>query len=91
MRGIVPIEAGSRLGLLEADVLRWFAAGHGVEGFKPVSFDLVHVKMRLAVVAGEEANELDQDTPATTLLRRPNTFLVDFRRGYTSQTILSKC
>jgi hypothetical protein len=44
MRGIVPIEAGSRLGLLEADVLRWFAAGHGVEGFKPVSFDLVHVK-----------------------------------------------
>jgi hypothetical protein len=76
MRGIVPIEVDPRWSFLEADVLRLFDAGYGVECFKPISFDLAHVKMGLAVVAGEEANELDRHVCPILPLRIPKPLTV---------------
>src|SRR4051794_12587709 len=73
MRGIVPVEAGSRLGLLEVNALRRLHTGHGVESFEMVPLDSTHHKMRLAILACEEANELDRHTYLSPSFRKyPN-------------------
>jgi hypothetical protein len=67
MRGIVPVEAGSRGGLFKEDGLGLFSLREGVEGFRLFPFDLAHREMRLVVISGEEANEPERHARLTLL------------------------
>src|SRR5215217_7040551 len=60
MRSVVPVEAGACGSLFEGDSLSQFVLGYGVERFGLVPFDLANRKMRLVIIAGEDADEPDR-------------------------------